>query len=188
LVSPVGRTFFDFNDLASLSSTVDYLVRYAPLAYTMTNGPTLYNLRVGAQILLGLPFAEEAGVITEIRTDFSPTQGRILIQDTANKEIVRTYTFPKVLDLEVSRTTGEVYAVGDKVPQFAPLVEGVVVEDYVSNPTWFQGLLQQGAIYEVEKFHRFLVQGCASIFILSALLSFEASSSSFKPTSPFHCS
>jgi len=176
---------FDLDDLASLSSTVDYLSAVRGLAYTMTNGPTLYNLRVGAQILLGLPFAEEAGVITEIRTDFSPTQGRILIQDTANKEIVRTYTFPKVLDLEVSRTTGEVYAVGDKVPQFAPLVEGVVVEDYVSNPTWFQGLLQQGAIYEVEKFHRFLVQVDASIFNLSALLFVRSFVLKLKPTYTF---
>lgn len=158
------------DQIAALPGDVDYLSAVRGIWYAYMNGPTVFNLRVGAQILLGLPFAEQAGSIVEIRTDFSPTQGRILIRDTDRTEIVRSYTFPRELALEVNPTTGVRYAEGDTVTQFAPLVEGVDVVDYVKEPTWFQGLLNQGIFLEVEKFHRFVVRVDSAAFDLSALL------------------
>ena len=161
---------FTLDQLAELSTDLDYLSAVRGLWYSYLNGPTLFNLRAGSQILLGLPFAEEAGVIQEIRTDFSPTQGRILIQDLSNTAIVRSYSFPSALPLEVNPTTKKVYAAGDKVAQLAPLVKGAEVLDYINSPTWFQGLLNQGSFFEVEKFHKFMVRIDSAAFSLSSLM------------------
>ena len=161
---------FKLDQLAELESDLDYLSAVRGLWYSYLNGPTMSNLRIGTQILLGLPFAEEAGTIEEIRTHFSATQGRILIRDAANTAIVRSYTYPSALSsLEVNPVTKVPYVVGDIVVQLAPLVVGVEVIDYVKKPTWFQGLLSQGAFFEVEKFHTFMVRIDSAAFSLSAL-------------------
>jgi hypothetical protein len=157
------------DEIQALPGSVDYLSAIRGIWYAYMNGPTLRNLRVGAQILLGLPFAEEAGTIEEIRTDFSPSQGRLLIRDAAQTEIVRSYTFPRALDLEVNPDTGTSYVIGDSVTQFAPLVEGVEVVDWVKDPTWFVGLLNQGIFTEPQKLHTFLVRVDSAIFGLPAL-------------------
>jgi len=164
---PAGLTL---DQVSELPGNVDYLSAVRGLWYAYANGPSLRNLRVGSQILLGLPFAEEEGIIEEIRTDFSPTNGRILIRDTARAEIVRSYTFPTTLSVEVNPATGVPYAVGDTVTQFSPLIQGVEVEDWVSEPKWFEGLLNQGLLVEVEKFHRFLVRIDANAFDVAALV------------------
>jgi len=168
--------------LTEIGTDTDYLSAVRGLWYTLINGPTMFNLRAGTQILLGLPFAEEAGTITELRTDYSPTQGRILVQDKANTAIVRAYTFPKALDLEVNPATGAPYAEGDEVAQFAPMVEGAVVLDYLKDPAWFQGILNQGMFFEVEKFHKFIVRVDSEAFNLSALLFVQNFIRRVKPT------
>lgn len=161
---------FTLDDLSKLPTNFDYLSAVQGLWYAYLNGPTVFNMRVGSQILLGLPFAEEDSVIYDISVDFSPNKGRILLQDKTNPEILRSYSFPKSLPLEVNPTTGKEYVVGDKVKQFAPLVKGVEVIDYVKDPTWFQGLMGQGLMYEVEKFHRFMVRVQSAAFNLASLL------------------
>ena len=173
---------FTLTDLAQLPSTVDYLSAVRGLWYSYLNGPTIFDLRVGTQILLGLPFAEETGTITEIRQDFSTTTGRILIQDTGNSEIVRVYRFPNTLKLEINPATGLPYAVGDTVAQFAPLIVGVEIKDWVEFPNWFQGYLNQGVFYEVEKFFRFLVRVDSAAFNLAALLFAQSFVIKVKPT------
>ncbi len=173
---------FTLDDLSQLPDTVDYLSCVRGLWYAYFNGPTLFNLHAGTQILLGLPFAEETGTITEVREDFSDTNGRILVQDLANPTITRSYTYPRALDLETNADTGKVYAVGDVVQQFAPLVTGVDVVDYVKDPTWFQGLLNQGAFFEPEKLFKFLVRVDSLAFNLSALLFVQTFVKRIKPT------
>lgn len=173
---------FTLDDLAELSSDVDYLSAVRGLWYSHINGPTMRNLRVGMQILLGLPYAEEPGVIEEIRTDFSPTQGRILLRDSVNTAVVRSYSFPRSLALEVNPDTGQQYAVGDSVAQFAPLVEGAEVVDYVKDPKWFEGILRQGAFFEVEKFHKFMTRVDSAAFSLSSLLFVRSFVLRVKPT------
>lgn len=176
---------FTLDDLSSLSDNIDYLSCVRGLWYAYFNGPTLYNLRVGTQILLGLPFAEEPGTIVEIDTDFSLSQGRFLIQDTNEQAIVRSYTYPRVLSLEVNPDTGEKYKVGDTVKQFAPLVEGVEVVDYIKDPKWFQGFLNQGTFFEVEKFFKFLVRVDSAAFNLNTLLFAIQFVKRIKPTYTF---
>jgi hypothetical protein len=173
---------FTLDDLAQLPSNIDYLSSVQGLWYAYFNGPTVFNLRAGTQILLGLPFAEERGTIIELRDDFSTTNGRILVRDIARPEIVRSYMYPASLSLEVNPTTSLPYVVGDTVEQFAPLVTGVEVLDYIKNPTWFQGYLEQGAMLEVEKFFKFLVRVDSAAFNLNALLFAQSFVLRIKPT------
>lgn len=161
---------FTLDDLSQLPATVDYLSSVQGLWYAYLHGPTLLDLRIGTQILLGLPFAEAAGTITEIRSDFSPNSGRILVQDTADATITRSYSYPATLKLETNPATGAPYVEGDVVTQFAPLVTGVVVTDWVKNPRWFEKYLQQGAFLEIEKYFKFLVTVDSAVFNLPALL------------------
>jgi len=164
---PAELTLDQFSEL---DSDLDYLSAVRGLWYSFINGPTMFNLRVGTQILLGLPYAEEPGTIEEIRTDFSPTQGRILMRDAANTAVVRSYSFPSSLTLEINPDTGVTYAVGDSVTQFAPLVQGAEVVDYIKDPSWFQGILNQGIFFEVEKFHKFMVRVDSAVFNLSSMM------------------
>lgn len=173
---------FTLDDLAQIDVDLDYLSAVRGLWFAYLKGPTLFNLRAGVQILLGLPFAEEESVVEEVRADFSPTQGRILLRDVSNTAIVRSYAFPAALQLEVNPTTGERYKVGDRVRQFAPLVEGAEIMDYVKDPRWFEGLLSQGAFFEVEKFHKFMVRVDSSAFTLSSLAFAQSFVRRVKPT------
>lgn len=168
--------------------TVDYLSAVRGLYYARYNGPTVRNLRIALQIFLGLPFAEEPGTIVEIRTDLGTQRGRILVRDTENSRIVRSYTFPRTLTLEVNPATGKVYEVGDAVEQFAPLVSGVEVIDWINNPTWFAGLIAQGAFYEPQKYHTFMVRVSSDAFSLQSLLFAQSFVQSAKPkhTDPFY--
>jgi len=175
------------DQLEDLPEGIDYLSAVRGLWYAYFNGPTLYNLRIGAQIFLGLPFAEQAGTIEEIRRDFSSATARILVRDTANEEIVRSYVFPRELEMEENTETGEPYAVGDSVVQLAPLVHGVDVLDWKKDPTWFSELLGQGIFYEVQKYHSFSIEVDGDVFDLSALLVIRDFILTLKPnyTRPF---
>ncbi len=173
---------FTLDDLSLLPDNVDYLSAVRGLWYSYFSGPTLFNLRAGVQILLGLPYAEASSTIEEIRDDFSTTFGRLLLRDTKDTEIVRTYQYPHGLEIDTNPATGVPYVVGDTVKQFAPLVKGAAVVDYVKDPTWFQGLLNQGSFYEIEKFFKFLVQVDSSAFNLNALLFVRQFILRIKPT------
>lgn len=170
------------DDLAGLPTQVDYLSALRGLWYAYLKGPSVFNVRVGAQIFLGLPFAEGAGTIIEIREDFSPNEGRLLIQDDEDAQIIRSYRYPVELELEVNPATGERYAVGDTVEQFAPLVEGVEVRDYIDDPAWFRGALNQGIFSELQKYHTFQVRVDSDVFDLDALLLTQRMVLRIKPT------
>jgi hypothetical protein len=176
---------FTLDNLEEAQSDLDYLSAVRGLWYSFLNGPTMNNLRIGMQILLGLPFAEEDGIIEEIRDDFSPNQGRILVKDKANEQIVRAYTYPVVLEVEVNPATGVKYVAGDEVTQFAPLVEGSEIIDYIKDPRWFEGILNQGVFFEVEKFHKFMARVDSAAFNLSALLFVRDFILKIKPTYTF---
>jgi len=173
---------FTLDDLSALDENADYLSIVQGLWYAYFNGPTLHNLRVGTQILLGLPFAEEDGVINEIRTDFSVTTGRFLVSDRSNLQIVRSYDFPKELAVETNPATGKPYVMGDSVVKFAPLTKGADVIDYVKDPRWFGGMLQQGIFYETDKFFKFLVRVDSAAFSLPTLLFVRNFILKIKPT------
>lgn len=172
---------FTLNDLTLLPPNVDYLGVVRGLWYIYFRGPKVANLIAGTQILLGLPFAETLSTVIELRTAFSSTSGRILLQDNATS-VVRSYAYPAALSLAVNPNTKLPYAVGDVVQPFAPLTTGVEVLDYVNSPTWFQGYLEQGVFYEVEKYFKFLVRVNSAAFDLDALLFVERFIRRIKPT------
>lgn len=164
-----------------VSEEVDYLSAVRGIWYALYNGPTVRNLRIAVQIFLGLPFAEVAGTIEEIRVDFFSQRSRMLIRDSDNPEIVRSYIYPKILEVEENPETGAPYAVGDTVEEFAPLVTGAEISDWVKNPAWYQGIINQGAFSEVQKYHTFLVRVDSDAFNLEALGFAQQFVSSIKP-------
>jgi len=161
---------FTLENLNALDANVDYLSAVRGLWYNYFNGPRVALLRSGAQILLGLPFAEEEGVIEEIRTDFSPTTERILIRDAQSTQVVRSYTYPSTLSIDINPATGSPYAVGDTVRQFAPLVRGVELLDYVSDKEWIGVYASGGGANTLQRFFRFLLRVDYGAFNLAALL------------------
>lgn len=137
-------------DLAN--TRLAYLSAVKGLWYAITNGPTVENIRLGLQILLGLPFAEERGVIIDIRDDFSTeagtglTLGRMVVEelDEADQPTGRRqfYFYPTTVGLEDNPATEEAYKVGDIIERWAPISQGVEVTDYVKDPTWWLKSLQ----------------------------------------------
>ncbi len=73
---------------------VEYLPAVKAVWFALWHGPTVSNIRLGAQAFFNLPLAEEAGLIIDIDTSYSEETGRILIQDAANAQSVRSYYYP----------------------------------------------------------------------------------------------
>jgi len=135
------------DDLSSKNTRAPYLSAVKGLFFAYTNGPTVANIRLGLQILFGLPFAEEKGVILEVQDDFTVDTsgnplGRMLVEDlddagkkTGNRRI---YLYSNLVGLETNPSTLEVYKAGDTINRFAPISKGVDVLDYVKDPLWWK--------------------------------------------------
>lgn len=157
-------------DSADVYEDFNYKAGVAGLTYSSQRGPNVAAIKTGAQILLGQSFAEVNGVITEVRTDYSPTRGRILIQDDdgftpSRSETYRTYFYRKDPG-DVSDTSGlapnpdtdEPWAVGDSIPQFSSIGLGVDIVDIYKESDWAVPYIRSGELTEVEKFMSFLVR------------------------------
>lgn len=170
------------DDASLLPPDFNYTAGVAGLLYSQQRGPSVYAVNVGAQILFGQPFAEVAGVIEEVRSDYSPTQGRLLIRDQdgntpTQSEIVRSYFYKKdPLDLSTTSglannpTTGVPWAEGDSIGQFQPIGAGVNILDLYNTPDWYIPFVKGGLITEIEKFHYFLVTFNLDLVSLSNLV------------------
>jgi len=173
--------------VVNVSGTVPYRSIVAGLMYALTKGPTISNLALSAQILLGLPFTQNAGVITEInpnfrvRDDGSPYMGRILVaardKNGNSTGLTNIYLYPhgrQVADpdnpgqwlpalpdfsgIADNPDTGEPFIVGDTVAQFVPLSKGVQIQEYLSSPSWTERLTAQGNLASIiQKYHAFQV-------------------------------
>lgn len=160
------------------TSNSDYLSAVQGMWYSFFHGPTLLNVRLGVQILLGLPFSETRGVIKQIDSTFNATYMRVLVTDYDDRDVVRSYFVPRNTVWEsdgesmlaVNSATGTEYAVGDTVEQFRPLSKGVELLDWISSPTWWLGYNQQGVFHELKKFFRFLVRADVDVFPITNLL------------------
>jgi hypothetical protein len=151
------------DDAATFSKDFNYVSGVAGLLYAQQRGPTVFAMTVGAQILLGQPFAEAAGYIEEIRVNYSPRQGRILIRDAdgnvpTQSDTVRAYYYTKdpadlspTSGLAENLETGNPWVAGEYIPQFSPIGAGVGLVDIYENARWWRS----GGMFEVEKFHRF---------------------------------
>ena len=172
------------DDIKNAGSSIPYKSAVAGLMYALSNGPTISNLKLSSQILFGLPFAQNLGVVTSIdptfrrREDGSPKYGRILIEgrnsDNKPTGITNIYLYPlgrQLFDttlndwvsatpdssgLGINPDTEEEYKVGDEVSQFAILSKGVDLAEYLTTPEWFDNLIAQGNISSrIQKYHSF---------------------------------
>jgi hypothetical protein len=182
------------DDASKLPSDFNYVAGVGGLMYAQQRGPNVYSVRVGAQVLFGQSFAEVAGVIEEIRFDYSPLQGRMLIRDQdgntpTQSEIVRTYYYKKdPLDLSdtsglaINPVTNLPWAVGDNIDQFRPIGAGVDIVDLYNTPNWYIPYVKSGLITEIEKFHYFLVRFNLDLVSLSNLVLIYQFVNNVKPT------
>jgi hypothetical protein len=158
------------DDLTAKKTRAPYLSAVRGLIFAYTNGPTVRNIRLGMQILMGLPFAEERGVILSIEDSFSTAPdgsslGRYLTEDVDDNDrrlgVRRVYYYSTAVGREVNPASGELYEENDVVELFAPLSKGVEVQDYIKNPTWWIATL--GGL-EILKFFRFKAVVDSDIF------------------------
>jgi hypothetical protein len=138
------------DDLTATQTRAPYLSAVRGLFFAYTNGPTVANIRLGLQILLGLPFTEERGIVLDAQDSFTTdtsgnSLGRLLVEDIDDKNqrtgFRRFYFYPTVVGLEVNPTTQSLYKTGDIVERFVPLSKGVDVTDYVKDPLWWKRAL-----------------------------------------------
>ncbi len=173
-------------DLDRVGSGISYKNAVAGLMYALSRGPTISNLALSGHILLGLPFAQNAGIIQEINPEFrkrddgSPLFGRILIEgrdkNNLSTGVTNIYFYPQGRQLFDSSTgkwlpavpdfsglainpiTEIEYTVGDSVTQFAPLAKGVKIQEYLATPDLFDPLVAQGNIAsQLQKYHAFQI-------------------------------
>ncbi len=169
------------DDASQLPPDFNYVAGVAGLTYAQRQGPKPFTMQVGAQILLGQPFAEVAGTIEEILNNFSPIQGRVLVRDwdgntPSKSEVVRSYYYSKdPLDplgtsgLAVNPGTLVPWATGDSIGQFQPIGAGVNIVDLYNTPDWYIPYVRCGILTEIEKFHYFLVRFNLDLVSLSNL-------------------
>ena len=176
---------FTLDDLNARTDNLDYLSAVRGLWYAYWFGPTLHNLQSGAQILLGLPFAEVSGTIVDMRSPYDATRDRILVRSDDNPVEIISYYFPTTVGIAESRETGIDLTIGDHVNQFDPLSRGVQVDDWVSSPNWINIFTGSGDIEEVQKIHHFLVRVSADVFDLTNLVFMMGFIKKIKPTYTF---
>ena len=123
---------------SSVTDFDKYRGSVAGLMYAFANGPTPNNIRLGVQIVLGLPFTVEPGIIRAIDNKYSTTHGLIVIEDVDDKGdaigINRLYKYPLAATLEINSETGQTIKTGDVLDRFKPLCSGVKVLDWVNTP------------------------------------------------------
>ena len=158
------------DDLTALETRLPYLSAVKGLFYAFTNGPDVANVRLALQILLGLPFTEERGVILEIDEAFTTDSegnplGRILFEDVDEQDgklgIRRFYFFSPLVGLEDNLATGQTLRVEDTLEQFVPISKGITVTDYIKDPRWWTSALSG---LEILKYFTFQVLINSEIF------------------------
>lgn len=156
------------DDAKTFARGFNYVSGVAGLLYAQQRGPNLFAMQVGAQILLGQPFAEVQGVIEEVRDQYAPSVGRMLVRDAdgnspTQSETVRAYYYRKdpndpsaTSGLGINPDTDLPWQEGQQIPQFAGVGAGVKIDDLYTDPTWWKTFVGSGVMHEVQKFHAFL--------------------------------
>ncbi|KKN04629.1 hypothetical protein LCGC14_1095550, partial [marine sediment metagenome] len=108
----------------------EYKLALQGLWYTFWTGSTQGNLRTGLHILMGLPYARNAGSVVDV------TATTIEIEDDRGQ--ILTYTIPDSLVSEVAR--------GDTVVRFERLTNGVEIIDRINTPGFVASRLGRAGI------------------------------------------
>jgi hypothetical protein len=173
--------------LTKSKTRAPYLSAVKGLFYAYTNDASVANLRLALQILLGLPFTEERGVVLEIDDNFSVDSGgnvlgRILMEDLKDDDsrtgVRRFHFYSPVVGIEENRDTGELIKAGDVLEQFVPLSKGVEVVDYIKDPNWWVSALSG---LEVLKFFAFQATIDSEVFDFNDVTFAQQVLSAIKP-------
>jgi hypothetical protein len=185
--SLVGLSYSDFK---KQGIPVSYKTTIAGIVYAVTRGSQIDTIRLGATILLGLPFTTNAGTITFIEKEYkldpvtgAPTFGQIII--TRNSGVEDIYYFPRgrqiklngvwvdedpiLSGIAINPATKVEYQVGDEIPVYTALTKGVIVSDYLSNDSWTKLYTNT----DIARYHTFYVRANPSLYGV-ANLSFVA--------------
>lgn len=161
-------------DLAKATNGVSYRQAVAGLMYAYTRGSAIDTVRLGASILLGLPFTEHRGIIRSIESDYrldasgDAVQGRLLIEDVDDAGValgtLRVYTYPvddasELAGIDDNPKTGKPWEIGDIVEPFSSLAKGVQVLDYQNAD--FSGTTD---VFKLQQFHSIRVRVNDNIF------------------------
>lgn len=147
------RSEYDSVFLSGEGTAQGYLAAVRALHYAAWSGPTVYNIELGANALLGLPFSEVAGTIARI--DSSGAIGTTAVQVAGIDGVTRVYRFRTEAGLGKHPNTGAELAEGDEIPAYTMLTAGVDVLDYINSPDWHTYWLDGADV--LRKFHTFLV-------------------------------
>jgi hypothetical protein len=176
------------DDLTSSKTKAPYLSAVRGLFFAYTNGPTIRNIRLGLQILLGLPFTEERGIIKELQENFTKDAkggflGRVLIEDLDDSDRLtgnrRVYFYPTEVGLETNSVTARPYKAGDFIDRFSPISKGVEVKDYIKDPYWWKNALYG---LEILKYFTFKIVIDSKVFDANDVQFALDFVNSFKPT------
>lgn len=99
----------------------------------LMGGPTIFNIRSGLALSMGLPVAERSGVVSEM-SESTDDLGR-----TVQRKIVVTDengSLEYILPDETSMLINWTVEVGAQVKRFQPLTNGVEVLDLDNEPSW----------------------------------------------------
>jgi len=172
-------------------NTATYKSQVQALHSVYWKGPTVLGIQLGTQVLLGLPFSEEAGEVLSVNPAKTGDTGEIVVSGKNGK---RAYEYPNSVDAAV--------VVGETVTQFYPLTEGVEVKDWKNDPSWFRPFLGDVhtpttdvftealrfyetapvPVNEAQKYHMFMVSVHESLFSSGQLASLLDFFSSIKQT------
>lgn len=122
--------------LSEEASSEEYKSRVQGLLYSYYKGPTIQSIRVGTNLLLGLPVVTVPGTVTVHNKNYSGTKNQIVIGGL-------TYYYPKV--------AGSSLQVGDSLNLFDSICDAVNIRDYISSPNWISG----SSYHELQKYHLF---------------------------------
>jgi len=136
----------------------------------LINGPQISNIAAAVDVIAGMPYTREAGVIVEIREPILPEDIGI-IRVLGNDGDARTYRFPFGIAVGANPVTNRPFkAVAADTPVesrgedwedaqvgvFTPLVSMSSVEDYISDELFSDKYYD--SLLEYKKFHAFVVR------------------------------
>jgi hypothetical protein len=125
--------------LSNQSSTEEYKRKVQGLLYSYYKGPTVQSVKVGVNLLLGLPVALVAGEVTVHNKSYAGTLNQIVVGG-------ETYYY--------SKSASSALSVGDVLERFDPICNSIEFRDYIANPTW----IETTALHQLQKYHSFLVR------------------------------
>jgi len=150
---------FEENDVDHME-VLEYLSAVRGLWFIFTRGRTLENLSIGLNIFCSLPVNDTAGTITSIQDNAALQNDRIEITDAGGSK--KYYLVSKELGVANNTDTGVPWAIGDSVPRFSILSNGVETADWIQDPDWFDrikanpgALLYEEKFWETQKYHTF---------------------------------